>query len=47
MFVTQNLDALGRFDLSQVNRFAQFQMGHIDENLLREIFGERADFQLE
>ncbi len=47
VFVTQNLHARGRLDFAKVNGLANFETGHVNDNLFRQIFRQRADLELE
>src|SRR6185437_16053228 len=45
--VTEDFNTLGRLDIADVNSLVQFERSDIDDDLLGQIFGQRADFQLE
>ena len=47
MFVAENLNSRGRFDIAEVNGLAEFEMAYVHENLFGQILGQGAHLQFE
>jgi hypothetical protein len=47
VFITQNFDARGHLDFTEVNGFPEFEMADINHDLFRQILGQGTDPELE